>query len=214
MPRSSGQFNGQISGPSAGLRKVRVKAINQGLDIISSSDSEGRTRRAFYSIATDSSGFVVVIEHISYEEREDFNQWLARFMDLVSNNKAKNGVLTVRCPARNFVRNGVCQGTLEYGEGLEDLVYSTTLAFLGASDPTLSKSYYKPAVNDAASRFFYPAAQQIKGAESTDDATYGDVPDGANFQLNPTLNKPDFFENGRVITPFSPTANKPTQGNQ
>lgn len=189
MPRASGQYNGQISGPSAGVRKIRVMTIDFGLDIISSADSEGRSRRAFYPIDVEGSSFQISIGFISWEEREAFNQWMNRFMVSVSEGTAKNGVLTIRCPVRNFLRTAVPQGDLVYGEGVQDVAYTTTMTFEGAYDPTdpnlsakkQGASYFKQAENSSVSRYFYPVGIQVSGAETADSTIFGSTPDGASF---------------------------------
>lgn len=198
MVQANGPYNGQISGPSAGLKKVRIDQIINGLDIIASADSEARSRRAFYPITTDGSSFSLVLSFISWEEREDFNRWMNRFMVAVSEGTAKNGIVTVRCPNRNFIRTGVPEGDLSYGEGVTDVGYKVNLSFVGAVDPTNADltakqqgaSYYKGGANSAISKFFYPSGQQIKGAEAASDTTFGSTPDGADFTVNPTINKP------------------------
>lgn len=199
MPQASGLYNGQISGPSSGTRKIRVMRIGYSLDIISSADSEGRSRRAFYPVTTEGSSFMVSIGFVSWEERESFNQWMNRFMTSVSEGTAKNGVVTVRCPSRNFIRTGVPQGPLVYGEGVRDLAYYTDLNFSGAYDPTdpnlsakrQGASFFEQAANNAVSQYFYPAGVQVKGAEATDSTLFGDTPDGAAFgTVLPSASKP------------------------
>src|SRR4051812_9885073 len=107
MAKASGSYNGQISGPSAGLRQVRIEEIGTALGINASANSEARSRRAFYPVSTTQSSFRIVLAFVSWEEREQFSNWMRKFMVAVSEGTAKNGVLTVRCPSRNFVRVGV-----------------------------------------------------------------------------------------------------------
>lgn len=207
MPGASGQFNGQISGPSAGKRQIRAMDINYGITIVATSD-EARSRRAFYPLITTVPAFTLTVGFVSWEERERFNQWMSTFMTKISEGTVRDGSLTIRVPSRDFIRTCVVQGDLEYGEGVGDLAYTTTLSFIGASDPTdptlgakaRGASYYQSAANDSVSQFFYPAAQQIKGAEAADSTTFGDTPDGANFVTNPTFNKPQVLPGGEQLS--------------
>lgn len=174
--------------------------IDFGLDIIASADSEARSRRAFYPVVTDGSRFTISVGFTSWTEREGFNKWLANFMRSVSEGSAKHGTMTVRCPNRNFVRVGVPQGPVVYGEGIRDVAYTTDLAFVGATDPVditvASKlvSALQPKSLNASNRFFYPTGQQIKGAESLEGTLFDPTPTGTD-PTTPSLPSP---------TPYNP----------
>ncbi len=178
------EFNGTINGRTAGSYRVRVMGIDYGLDIISSADSEARSRRAFYSITTSGSSFGLILGFISWAERERFNKWMSGFMTSVSEQRAKYGTVTVRVPKRNFVRVGVPEGDLEYGEGLTDMLYLVRLSFVGATNPVTSNldsngkgiSYFKGPGSSQESSYFYPAGQQIKGAESLEEIIFDSAP--------------------------------------
>lgn len=188
-------FNATISGKSAGSRNVRVLNIDYGIEIIASADSEGRSRRAFYPVVTDDSSFAVVLQFVSWAEREDFNKWMSKFMVNVSEGGAKYGTLTVRVPSRKFTRVGVPQGQLEFGEGWNDVAYTAQMTFVAASDPV------EPSLKDSdVSRFqgpggvgqaFYPAGNQIKGAGSLDAYLFDTAPSGnPNFVFDQTVDSP------------------------
>lgn len=181
--------SGRISSRGIGGRRIRVVALDFGLGIIATSDGEARSRRAFYPVVTTGSSFTMTVAFISYEEREQFNQWMKDYMHSVARGTAKSGIMTIRVPARDFVRTAVPETDLAFGEGLTDIGYLTSIGFIGASDPVnmnLSKkmagiSYFKPPRGDQESSYFYPAGRQVRGAESLDGTIFDPDPTGSGF---------------------------------
>lgn len=207
MARGDFGFNGQIGNRSYGSRRVRIMSIGYNLDIVASADNEARSRRAFYPVATEGSSFRVDLGFVSWEDREAFNRWMSRFMVSVSEGSAKIGTLTVRCPSRNFIRVGVPQGNLEYGEGIKDVAYAVRLTFTAATHPVdvsvgqrmTGIAYFKGPRDNAQAKFFYPGGKQIKGAESLEGTLFDDTPDGPTF--TPTVTADDNLDHHHVDSP-------------
>lgn len=190
MPkRGSFGHSGRISSRGVGGRDIRVTALDFGLGIIASSDSEARSRRAFYPVVTTGSSFSMTIVFISYEERGRFTRWMKDYMTSVAMGTATSGIMTIRVPSKNFVRTAVPETEIPFGEGVTDIGYEVTIGFKGASDPVnmnLSKkmagiSYFKGPTDDAESRYFYPAGRQVKGAEALDGSLFDADPTGKDF---------------------------------
>lgn len=194
-------FNGTISTVGMGTRKIRCKSLHFGLGIITTADGEARTRRSFYPVVTTGSSFTMKVEFISYEENQQFIEWITRFMRRVAAGTARSGVLTVRVPNRDFIRicslSGLDQygGQIDFGEGVTDMVYEQTLAFIGASDPVnvnlgarqAGISYFK-GPKRGESRYFYPAGEQLKGAEQLDGTAFDAQTSGGDY--NPGVEEP------------------------
>lgn len=192
MARGKTGFNATISGAGLGTRKVRATKLVFGLGIIASSDNEAKSRRAFYPVVTTGSSFTMTAVFVSHEEREEFNTWLSGHMVGVSEDTASSAVLTVRVPYYDFVRTCVFANDrtpgLEYGEGVTDVGYLLDLEFLGASDPVnldlgsrmAGISYFKQPKRGA-SRYFYPAGVQVRGAEELDATVYDPVATGRDW---------------------------------
>lgn len=181
MPQGDFGFNGKISAPGFGARRIRVVQLRFGLGIIATSNEEARDRRGFYSIVTVGSSFTMGVSFVSWEEREAFNQWARNFMESLASGTAKSGFMTISCPARDFYRTAVPDNELVYGKGVTDVGYTTQMSFLGAHNPLdlslKSKmagiSYFRlPKTTSAEHRYFYPAGRQVSGAESLDGTVY------------------------------------------
>lgn len=189
MAKGDSGLNGSISAAGYGTRKVRILTLQRRLGIISTADSEAKSRRAFYPIVTTGSSFTMSVGFISYEERERFNEWMSRFLRDTVNDIARSGVMTVRMPSRDLLRTCVLESDLNYGEGLTDMMYTLTMDFIGASDPVdldlgtrmAGISYFRGPRGNQASRYFYPAGRQVAGAEQLDGTTYDSRSSGSDF---------------------------------
>lgn len=182
MAKGDYGFNGTISSPGIGKKRIRVTKLAQKISVIAE-DDEARSRRAFYPRVVTSSGFTMEIAFISYGERSQFNFWLSTYLKTVVDGTARSGTMEVLIPAYDFQRTCVPRAVLEYGEGYDDYGYTLPIEFIGASDPldlslgakSAGASFFKMPENREITKYFYPAGRQVKGAESLDGTTF-DVP--------------------------------------
>lgn len=194
MAKGDYGFNGHIGSEGIGRRKIRVMRIKRKVSIIAN-DAEGKSRRAFYPQIVTSSGFEIDIAFVSHEERGRFNRWLTTYMESVVDGSAANGTMTVSIPIYDFTQVCIPEMPVEYGEGVEDLAYTLTMGFVGASDPTdldlgarmAGVSYFKMPEDNQTTRYFYPAGRQVSGAESLDGTIFDTTP-------MPGISKPDVVE--------------------
>lgn len=207
MARGDYGFNATLSAAGFGTRKVRCNMLQQKIGIIANEDGPARTRQAFYSVVVTGSSFSMGMEFYSYAERESFNRWFRRFTEAVLDRTAPNAYMTVRVPSRRFVRTAVPETEIEYGEGLEDLVYTLTIGFVGASDPLNSRvmrdrkliSQYRGPKRRGVSRYFYPAGNQVAGAESLEGTIFDPRPTGSG----PAREVEDPADD--LVFPYAPT---------
>ena len=185
MTKGTFGFNGTIGSQGSGSRQVRVMALNQWIGIIAGSQaSESRSRRAMYPVVTTSSSFEVTLQFLSYAERQRFNNWLTNYMLSIVGGTAQSGVMTVSVPSRKFLKVAVPETEVTFGEGFNDVGYTLTLGFCGATDPLdldlgarmAGISYFKPPTSGRVTKFFYPAGEQVKGAESLDGTIFDTTP--------------------------------------
>lgn len=182
MAKGDYGYNGYIGSSGYGRRRIRVIRLKRKVSIISN-EEEGKRRRAFYPMMVTSSGFEIDVAHISYSERGKFNRWLSRWMEMVVDGTAPSGVMTVSIPHYNFTQVCVPETDLNYGEGVTDYAYITTLGFVGASDAInldlgarmAGVSYFQMPKNNQTSKYFYPAGRQVAGAESLDGTIFDQV---------------------------------------
>lgn len=175
--------NGVFSTKNFGSYSVRISQIQYGLDIIAS-QGESATRQAFYPVAYDGSSWSLVLLFTDYADREKFNDWMRTYMEKVLQGHGFYASMTVNCPARNFIRVGIPQDQIDYGEGIADVGYQTSINFLGVTDPTdpnrnvltSGVSYFKWPKNDKQSRYFYPAGKQLSGAASLAGTIFDPTP--------------------------------------
>lgn len=187
-PGAPAGFNSILKVSGYGGRYIRATAISYGIEIRSSVDQEAANRRAFYPITTNESEFTVTIGHIDWAERERFNIWMSTYMHAVADNRQVQGYMFVHCPTRGFARIAVPKGTLNYGEALKDMAYSTTITFVGASDPLdleqgvrhAGASFLQPLDDGSIETFFYPTGDQLFGDAKVDGALF-DFPDLGGF---------------------------------
>lgn len=200
MAKAKG-YNGRISARGHGTQRLRVLGLNYGLGIIATSDNQARNRRAFYPLITTGSSFTMTLGFVSWGEREQFNRWMQRFMDDVSSGAARYGTQTVVVPSYNFQRVGVPENDLVFGEGVGDVLYQTSIEYIGASDPLntdlsarrMGTAYYKKPRGSAEAGYFHPLGTQVAGAE---------VLDGTIFDPNPFDSGVDV--GGDPVTPRRP----------
>lgn len=174
-------MTGRITTNGHGSRAVRVISIAYGLGIIST-ESEARSRRAFYPVVTTSSSFGMDIAFVSWEEREAFNQWLARWMRAVTTKAGTDGYMRIEVPGRRFTRTAVLDNGSgpTYGEAVTDVGYKVHLDFCGASDPIDSaieirrmlSVFRLPDEGRKQARHFYPGGKQVKGAASLEGTLF------------------------------------------
>lgn len=172
-------FNASFSVVGAGTREIRALSLEFGLGIISNTE-EAREYQSFYPVVTTGSSFTITLGFISWEERESFNKWAERFFLSVSRGTAASGYMTIRVPSRDFLRTAIPDGAIEYGEGVQDVGYKLRLSFKGASSPltklgdkhSKETSHFEPPKGKQASRFFYPAGIQVKGAGKLDQTAF------------------------------------------
>lgn len=183
MAKGDYGYNGYIGSTGYGRRRVRVIRLKRKVSQPADQEAEGRRRRAFYPMIVTSSGFEIDVVHISYAERGKFNRWLRRWMEMVVDGTAPSGVMTVSIPHYRFTQVCVPETDLNYGEGVTDYGYITTLGFVGASDAIdldlgarmAGVSYFQMPKNNQTSKYFYPAGRQVAGAESLDGTIFDQV---------------------------------------
>lgn len=184
MPEHAKAYNATMATRNFGHRSVRVVNISYGIDIIGS-DAESAERTAFYPVAYDGSSFAITLAFMDWAEREAFSTWLRGYMEKTIRGHGFYASMTVNCPARDFVRVGIPEDQLEYGEGLTDVGYQVTLNFLGVTDPTdpnktvltSGVAYFKWPKKDKTTRYFYPASKQLAGAASLEGTIFDTTPD-------------------------------------
>lgn len=180
MARGDYGYNGFLGSPGLGRRQIRVLEFTRKVSIIAGGEGEARNRRGFFAQMVTSSGFTMVVAFASYEERGQFNRWLGRYMESVVAGTAANGYMTVAIPYYDFVQICVPETDLDFGEGYKDGLYTTTLGFVGASDPIdldlsarmAGVSYFQMPTDNVTSKYFYPAGRQVSGAESLDGTIF------------------------------------------
>lgn len=185
-------YNALLTTDTAGAYRVRAIRLDLGFDVVSGS-AEGKRRKVFYPGTTTTSAFTMQVAFPSWESREKFNKWLAGFMNKTIAGRGFKAAMRVEVPSRDFARNAVPLGPIQYGEGLTDVGYTCDLNFVGATNPLdinfdskRSRSYFAPpAAGGATSKFFYPSGVQVSGAESLDGALFDDV-----ATPSPTLDDP------------------------
>lgn len=193
MPEHVKAYNAMLSTKNFGKRGVRIVSITYGIDIIGT-EAEAAERTAYYPVAYDGSSFGISLAFMDWEEREKFSEWMRAYMEKVLSGHGFYASMTVNCPARDFVRVGIPQDQLEYGEGLTDVGYTVTLNFLGVTDPTdpnssvlnSGVSYFKWPKKDTTTKYFYPASKQLAGAASLDGTIFDTAPD-PSFVPNATV---------------------------
>lgn len=177
-------YNCTLSVVGYGARAVRVNDINHGVDIEVAQD-ETRDDATFYTLNVTEAPFAITCIFKTYGEREAMSKWLRGWAEAVSANQSVGGFITVRCPARRFIRTAVWEGGVVYGDAVGTVSYPMTLVFRAAEDPTsavgqgdvFGDSRFQAASRDtAAAPYFYPA-YYANGAS-------GDAPDSAAYDRN------------------------------
>lgn len=176
--------NATFATKNFGSRSVMISEISYGIDIIAT-EGEASQRTAFYPLAYDGSSFSVTLIFATWEDREAFSSWLRAYMEKVLTGHGFYASMTINCPVRDFVRVGIPQDQLEYGEGLTDVGYTVSLNFLGVTDPTDPNSstlnsgvaYFKWPKKDKTTKYFYPSGQQLSGAASLEGTIFDTTPD-------------------------------------
>lgn len=202
-------YNGTLATADFGSYRVRCIDIGQGVNIISS-EAEGSTRKVFYPVVTTSSSFGMTIAFPTYEDRERFNKWMNGFMDKMAAGRGFRATMHITVPAREFTRDAVPTGPIQYGEGIRDVGYTTNLSFVGASEPLdinkstrKVRSYFQfPKKNRGTSKFFYPMGTQLTGLGELAGSIYDtfNPPEDVDIPFNPFDNEDD----NSTDSPFNP----------
>ena len=163
-------LNGLLSVTGYGSIAVRVEKIRYGVEIYSE-QADSANGKAYYPGWLQDSDFSLDIVHPTVGNRDAFNKWMRVYMTKATSGSLSHGAVLVRVPGRKFARNAIPQGTLNYGDSIDQnaRAYRTTMVFRGATNPlsTGSASSFRKAKSDAASSApFYPSTGQKKGAES------------------------------------------------
>lgn len=135
-PGAKAGYNARITSPALGSIDIMVTSLTHGTKI-NSQESSAAQARTFYPQKVSDAPFSVVVAHRSIEDRNRLNRWLRRYMEEVSANKISHGYLTLSVPARRFVRKGVVEGRLGYGDSttMRGKIYTTNLTFIASTDP-------------------------------------------------------------------------------
>jgi len=174
-------FNCSLSVSGYGSRVVRATDISHGVDIATSQD-DTRDNSTLYTLNVTETPFVVTCIFKSMAERDAFADWLRGWAHAVSANRPVGGFITVRCPARRFVRTAVWESGITYGDAIGTFAYPLSLQFRAAEDPTSAigatdvagDSSVQAASRDTANApYFYPS-YYVNGASG--DAPIYDRP--------------------------------------
>lgn len=169
-------LNGLLSVKGFGSRTVRVEKIQFSVEIYSEEAANSQTK-AFYPAWLQDSDFGLELVALTLSERDGFNTWLAGYMAYASTGRLSTPAMTVSVPGRNFSRQAIPTGTLNFGDTIEQQgkAYRTAMVFRGATDPLAltSGSFFKAAATDPTlSAPYYPSGDQKKGAEALDGTIF------------------------------------------
>lgn len=160
--------------------RLRCIGLVHGLSQVAS-ESHARRTRAYYPHRRSQAQFMLTFallarkrtsEHAEYER---LNIWLKNYMDYVLNQDVTGRArgMLVAVPVRNFMRQGIPIGPLEFGEHVGSMVYNQTITFETTFEP-LDTKFATSTFNagntdkDKNARFFYPASKQLSGNQKPD----------------------------------------------
>lgn len=174
--------------------RLRCIAISHGFQVLGD-ESQARTHRAFYPRQVVPSQFAMTfalkarsnlppaktitvrgkrVSNISEYER--FNAWMHDYMTyLLAEDEFATEIvfpkMIVSCPARNFFREGVPLGPIEYGDHVGSMLWRQSITFETTREPldgTPDTSKFVPgfSATDRNAAYFYPEGIQLSGAEA------------------------------------------------
>lgn len=180
---NGGGLNCTLSYQDAGRKvrayRVRASGLAHGLVQIAS-ESHARDTRAYYPHRRSQAQFSITLDLMGRRrnhdlcERERFNAWLKKYLDYVVDQDVDvHPAMVVSIPVRNFRREGVLLGPIEYGEHVGSMLWRQTITFETTREPmdtkfALSSFQANGTDKDANAKFFYPASKQLSGSQRPD----------------------------------------------
>jgi len=155
--------------------QVRAGDLSHGVQMISAED-QGRTTRAYYPHKSARQQFSVQVLLKDWDERLDFNAWMASFAQLVLDpNVAWTSfpLMVVTVPSRGFTEHGIPLVGYEWGAHTGMMMFTPQFIFEAGLSP------HQPAVvaassvvnkwsayaSDPAIQYFYPFGDQLSGTQ-------------------------------------------------
>jgi hypothetical protein len=159
--------------------RLRCTTLTHGLAQVAA-ESHARRTRAYYPHRRSQAQFMAtfalrgrryITEHSEYER---FNVWLKAYMEYIldQDQNGQRGML-VTIPARNFSRQGVPLGPVQFGEHVGSMLWLQTVTFETTFEPldtSFAVSEFKTngTDKDKNARFFYPPSRQLSGNQKPD----------------------------------------------
>jgi hypothetical protein len=158
---------------------ARVTAITHGFSVIAT-ESAGRQYRAFYPHQRAVDPFTLTFALKYYTEAKQVMDYLRKFIKAVIDTGSTS--MTVRVPARNFMRQGVPTGGIWDMDQTGSNLFTPQITFDSITDPldltapvVSGISLGSTAANDA-SKFFYPSSASTNDPNATGDSFYDAAP--------------------------------------
>jgi hypothetical protein len=176
--------------------RLRCIGISHGFTVLGD-QSQARTHRAFYPRMVVPSQFsmtfalkarpnlighkTVVVKGkrvANVGEYEHFNAWMFDYMQFMLLENAdeaatptKLATMVVSCPARNFYREGVPLGPIEFGDHVGSMLWRQSITFETTkepldTDPNTSKFAPGFTAADKNAGYFYPKSHQLNGSDA------------------------------------------------
>lgn len=178
-------FNARISNAILGSIDVRVATLSHGITI-NSEESSAAQAKTFYPQKVSDAPFSITLLHRTKAERNKVNDFLRNYMERASSNRLTSAYLRVSVPSRRFLRLGVLEGTLRYGDSVTQRgrIYTTDLTFIASSNPAdrsdLSRVLHS---EDWEILSHYPSGQQA--GWSTESSVYDSGDRGQDPVIRP-----------------------------
>lgn len=177
--------------------RLRCIGISHGFQVLGD-QSQSRTHRSFYPRMVVPSQFSMTFALKSRPnligkktvtvggkrvanvgEYEHFNAWMFDYMQfmLLENDSLDDAdqmrlaTMVVSCPARNFYREGIPLGPIEYGDHVGAMLWRQAITFETTKEPLDTEpntSKFAPGFTaaDKNSGYFYPKSPQLNGADA------------------------------------------------
>jgi hypothetical protein len=177
-----GTTNCTLSFSKAGVNysmQARVRKITHGFSVIAT-ESAARKYRAFYPHQRAVDPFSLTFELMGYTQAQLVMGYLRNFMQAVVDTGSTS--MTVRVPARNFLRQGVPTGGVMDMDQTASNVFLPTIVFdsitdpLDLSTPQVSGISLGSTSADDAAKFFYPSSASTNDPNATADSFYDAAP--------------------------------------
>jgi hypothetical protein len=177
MPRKG--LNATLAYQLAGAQRtyrIRVSDIGHGADMIYS-ESQARTRRAFYPHRVAEQQFSLTVLLKDWHERSHFTDWLASYASYAIDPDSSDATFPwMYCwvPGREFIRRGVPLAGYQWGAHTGMMMFTPQIVFAAAltpghpGPPSVSSVINKWGAfgSDKAIQYFYPIGTQLSGNQT------------------------------------------------